>query len=731
MKNNLKRLFSLMLAVVLLVTLLPMDIASAKTFKDVPSKHWAYNFINEMSNNGYINGYPDGTFKPNSNIKFLEAMKFSARLTKADSSLIEQARSLYKNDVVSSGVPTWAQEDVIKCLANNVITVKTLKAAKKAKMFSKNAPGVSRVNLAEYFAKAMNLNLTKPVIALPYKDVASIDQKYRVYVDALIDAGVLSKEGNGKGYFYPKQAVSRAQVAKMVHTALKYQQTNTATPVNPVNPVNPINPVNPVATVVTGKVKLVQNAGYITFLSVTDMSGMDKLFTINTTTRVSVDGSLSTIDKLMAGQNVTVTANGVSQGAVATSVDAKGVQYNIEGEVTNVDNSNKEIKISYTDDSKNKTARVFKVDSNSTITISGRTRDLYDVKNGAKVKATIYNDTIKSLEVTSSSDDYKGYITRLNTREITITSLNGRENIYNLPSRESDMDIYDSRNVNRSRSRKVSLSELQTMVNTGSVYVEIETDPRYNEVSYIEILDGFDNEYIVYSNNGRGRNSDQYEIVLYSKGSNSYRDRETYYYDRDLRADSLTDRRDIRVRDIGEGSRVVILEKDKDVIKRLMVIDTKDNRGYYYGNWVRARVNYKKSDAIGIKEYNSDREYEVKVSSSIDISKFDYTTYYYLEIINNTVRSYSIKEPDDYRRSGSRYDKTIIVDSIYYNSNREKLYLWDKDNNDYTIDRYTTISGYYSSFNELSRENGSYVNGLKADITVGSNKVITSIYFYR
>ena len=33
-------------------------------FKDVTEKHWAYKAIDELAEKGVINGYPDGTFKP-------------------------------------------------------------------------------------------------------------------------------------------------------------------------------------------------------------------------------------------------------------------------------------------------------------------------------------------------------------------------------------------------------------------------------------------------------------------------------------------------------------------------------------------------------------------------------------------------------------------------------------------------------------------------------------------
>ncbi len=37
-------------------------------FMDIKSDEWYYNFVIELSNINLINGYPDGNFKPNSNV---------------------------------------------------------------------------------------------------------------------------------------------------------------------------------------------------------------------------------------------------------------------------------------------------------------------------------------------------------------------------------------------------------------------------------------------------------------------------------------------------------------------------------------------------------------------------------------------------------------------------------------------------------------------------------------
>jgi hypothetical protein len=51
----------------------------SSNFKDVPKSHWAYKEINALSQRGIINGYSDGTFKPN---KYITRAEFCAIATR-------------------------------------------------------------------------------------------------------------------------------------------------------------------------------------------------------------------------------------------------------------------------------------------------------------------------------------------------------------------------------------------------------------------------------------------------------------------------------------------------------------------------------------------------------------------------------------------------------------------------------------------------------------------------
>lgn len=46
-----------------------------KSFPDVPKTHWAYDAIAAAGAAGWINGYEDGTFRPNESVKRIEAVK--------------------------------------------------------------------------------------------------------------------------------------------------------------------------------------------------------------------------------------------------------------------------------------------------------------------------------------------------------------------------------------------------------------------------------------------------------------------------------------------------------------------------------------------------------------------------------------------------------------------------------------------------------------------------------
>lgn len=82
-----------------------------KSFSDVPSSHWAAKYINFAATRGWVNGYADGTFRPNNSITRAEVAAVTCRLMErnADQSYIRSHLSELRafTDVSESHWAYW------------------------------------------------------------------------------------------------------------------------------------------------------------------------------------------------------------------------------------------------------------------------------------------------------------------------------------------------------------------------------------------------------------------------------------------------------------------------------------------------------------------------------------------------------------------------------------------------------------------------------------------------
>jgi len=53
------------MSILLMLTLIPFRVDAKGQFKDVSDKHWAQEEIDYLTSKQFINGFPDGSFKPN------------------------------------------------------------------------------------------------------------------------------------------------------------------------------------------------------------------------------------------------------------------------------------------------------------------------------------------------------------------------------------------------------------------------------------------------------------------------------------------------------------------------------------------------------------------------------------------------------------------------------------------------------------------------------------------
>ena len=87
-------------------------------FTDIPSNHWAYQYIVSATSKGWINGYPDGTFRPEQNITRAEATKVTNALLNrsADEGYVDAHPSINRfPDVASS----WAFYEIMEATVSH------------------------------------------------------------------------------------------------------------------------------------------------------------------------------------------------------------------------------------------------------------------------------------------------------------------------------------------------------------------------------------------------------------------------------------------------------------------------------------------------------------------------------------------------------------------------------------------------------------------------------------
>src|SRR5699024_6643293 len=87
------------------------SVVSANEFKDVKQNGgfaWAYEYIDELSDKGIIDGYPNGNFEPDRPVSLEETFQLLKGIINPSSSEIKDAVSKYGSLCDDMGVSSWA-----------------------------------------------------------------------------------------------------------------------------------------------------------------------------------------------------------------------------------------------------------------------------------------------------------------------------------------------------------------------------------------------------------------------------------------------------------------------------------------------------------------------------------------------------------------------------------------------------------------------------------------------
>ena len=211
-----KKITCILLAVVMLSMPLALPVSAGDTvFSDVPEDHWAKDYIYECSSRNIINGYPDGTFKPEKQLKVCEFMKMvvCAYFPKCQETVQEKNLSAgghWARPYVKSGDEKFfdARDYETDESLERVITRLEASEMIVSMYILLNGNDDSKNHLdktGEYLEKIKDADLLE-------------DEWDRNDVNTAIKAGLIC--GFDDGTFRPFDGLTRAQAAKIIYLAL-------------------------------------------------------------------------------------------------------------------------------------------------------------------------------------------------------------------------------------------------------------------------------------------------------------------------------------------------------------------------------------------------------------------------------------------------------------------------------------------------------------------------------
>ncbi len=177
-----------------------------QSFLDVSPDYWGYESIQSLFEKGVINGYKDGSFKPENSITRAEFAKILCLAF----SINEKDESISFDDVSED---KWYFEyiDILSSLG-------IIKGEGKNFYPDREITREEAATLIQRCGKHMKKDFDAVREGISFSDDADISDYAKESIEELYKAGIIG--GNGNGSFMPKEKLIRAEAAKMVDNLL-------------------------------------------------------------------------------------------------------------------------------------------------------------------------------------------------------------------------------------------------------------------------------------------------------------------------------------------------------------------------------------------------------------------------------------------------------------------------------------------------------------------------------
>lgn len=383
----------------------------AQNFKDVPSNHWAKDYIDKVSKAGIITGDGAGNFKPSANVTKVQAVIMIARMMGIDATKTAQAKQAYQTFLTQLNFPSWTQDGVAVALAAGIISENE---AKNFYLNGREVP-VQRVEIARWLTKAMALEeeAKKPtIVALPFKDSESIGAEDSRYVHMMINKGIVDSKGDAQGRFNPSLSITRDAMAKMLSIGYEYMVSNLL-----LNRPFTIGTTVVKTQTITGTISSILRAPNELYVTVEDRIGNRTTYIVNEKTDVRLDDKKIAYNELIEGLKFEAE---ITEDRKVVSFSAEGINEEYEGRIRSlIQTSPQMLTIEYTTDKKSKTTerKAFYLDSDVDITLNGEEVFFRQLSEGDTVEVKVRNSKITVIKAKSKYLELSGTI-----KEIKLTS---------------------------------------------------------------------------------------------------------------------------------------------------------------------------------------------------------------------------------------------------------------------------------------------------------------------
>lgn len=180
------------------------SLAATTTFSDVPAKHWAATTIYDLVAKGYMQGYEDGTFKPNQTTTRGEAAVIIARTMGID--------------VTTDFKPSFQDVPTTHPYYRPISKLTELGVLQDGSFFYPNAQ-LKRSEISKMIALAYGVEVDRQNKAA-FKDLSD-NFWAKDYIESLADVSIV--QGVTAGTFEPGQYVTRAQIALLTKRGMAFK----------------------------------------------------------------------------------------------------------------------------------------------------------------------------------------------------------------------------------------------------------------------------------------------------------------------------------------------------------------------------------------------------------------------------------------------------------------------------------------------------------------------------